>query len=38
MTSHVEDAERMEAVRKDIEETIKGLRGLSEKLAERLGD
>ncbi len=41
MSSHHEehgedcDCARMNAVRKDIEETMKGLRSLSEKLAER---
>ncbi len=45
MSSHYEeehgegcDCARMNAVRKDIEETMKGLRGLSDILAKRLGD
>ncbi len=37
MSSHEEDIERMDAVRKEIDETIRGLRSLSEKLAERVG-
>ncbi len=45
MSSHHEeehgegcDCARMNAVRKDIEETMKGLRGLDEKLAEKLAE